>query len=49
MVTRKQDSMMKTRLSLLLCALLALTAFINDDNDVPQNPEAPTTEAPQTI
>ena len=41
--------MMKTRLSLLLCALLALTACSNDDNDVPQNPEAPTTEAPQTI
>ncbi len=41
--------MMKTRLSLLLCALLALTACSNDDNDVPQNPEAPTTETPQTI
>lgn len=41
--------MMKTRLSLLLCALLALTACSNDDNDVTQNPEAPTTEAPQTI
>lgn len=41
--------MMNTRLSLLLCALLALTACSNDDNDVPQNPEAPTTEAPQTI
>ena len=40
---------MKTRLSLLLCALLALTACSNDDNDVTQNPEAPTTEAPQTI
>ena len=49
MVTRKEDSMMKTRLSLLLCALLALTACSNDDNDVTQNPEAPTTEAPQTI
>lgn len=41
--------MMKTRLSLLLCALLALTACSNDDNDVTQNPEAPTAEAPQTI
>lgn len=41
--------MMKTRLSLLLCALLALTACSNDDNDVPQNPEATTTETPQTI
>lgn len=41
--------MMKTRLTLLLCALLALTACSNDDNDVPQNPEAPTTETPQTI
>ena len=49
MVTRKEDSMMKTRLSLLLCAILALTACSNDDNDVTQNPEAPTTEAPQTI
>ena len=35
--------MMKTRLSLLLCAILALTACSNDDNDVTQNPEAPTT------
>lgn len=41
--------MMKTRLSLLLCALLALTACSNDDNDVTQNPEATTTETPQTI
>lgn len=41
--------MMKTRLSLQLCALLALTACSNDDNDVTQTPEAPTTEAPQTI
>lgn len=41
---------MKTKALLLVCALLALTACSNDDNDVTQNPATPTTtEAPQPI